>query len=139
MAQDRGVPGQPPGPDAYFRAQLGAGRIMLQRSNRSGRCFFYPRVCEPGTGDRDLDWVEASGLGTVHSTTVVRQKPEQGGDYNLALIDLDEGPRMLSRVIGPPPAEVAIGARVRARIGRLDDAPDGELLVLFHPIEQAAP
>lgn len=137
--QDTATPDHPPGPDAFFRAQLAAGRIMLQRSSRTGRCFFYPRVCEPGTGERALDWVEASGLGRVYSTTIVRQKPEQGGDYGLSLIDLDEGPRLMSRVVGAPPDRVAIGARVRAFIGTLDDAADGERLVLFRLAEPAAP
>ena len=130
---------QPLGPDAFFRAQLAAGRIMLQRSSRTGRCFFYPRVCEPGTGERGLDWVEASGLGRVYSATTVRQKPEQGGDYNLSLIDLDEGPRLMSRVVGSPPETVAIGARVQAFVGRMDDAADGELLVLFRLADPVAP
>ena len=73
-----------------------------------------------------LDWVKASGSGTVYSTTVVRRKPEAGGDYNVALIDLAEGPRMMSRVVGVEPTAVKIGMKVRARI-----AP--EALVEFTP------
>jgi uncharacterized OB-fold protein len=54
----------------------------------------------PGT---DRDGVQASGIGTVHATSVVRQRPEKGrGVYNLALIDLKEGPRMVSRIEGCP-------------------------------------
>ena len=94
--------------------------------------LLFPRVAEPGTGCTDLEWVEASGKGTVYSTTVIRQKPPTP-NYNLALIDLAEGARMMSRVEGIPPEEVRIGmrgaredrarrrasvARVRARVTR---------------------
>ncbi|MCS6853498.1 MAG: OB-fold domain-containing protein [Elioraea sp.] len=120
------------GPEAQFRAFLAEGRLMLQRSRSTGRYVFFPRVAAPGTGERDLEWVEASGLGTVYATTVTRQRPNPDGssaDYNIALIDLDEGVRMMSRVEGIPPAEVRIGLRVKARIATIDGAPQ----VVFDP------
>lgn len=101
---------------------------MLQRSRSTGRHVFYPRVVIPGTGERDLEWVEAGGGGTVYAITVNRARE---GTYNVALIDLDEGPRMMSRVDGAE--TVAIGSRVRARIVQEDGAP----LVVFDP--EAAP
>src|SRR6266702_7087205 len=115
-------------PEKDFAAYLAAGRFMLHRSRETGRYIFYPRVAEPGTGCTDLEWVEASGAGTVYSTTVVRQKPPTPS-YNLALVDLAEGPRMMSRVQGSPPEQVRIGMRVSARIIRENDAP----LLVFEP------
>jgi uncharacterized OB-fold protein len=115
-------------PDLAFRAFLEEGRFMLQRSRETGRFIFYPRVAEPGTGCTDLEWVEASGNGMVYSTTVVRNQPK-APDYNVALIDLAEGVRMMSRVEGIPPELVAIGMPVRARISRIDDAP----VIVFDP------
>ena len=102
-----------PGPDAAFRAFLAEGRFMIQRSRSTGAYVFYPRVALPGSGETDLEWVEASGAGTVYSTTVVRNRPEKGGDYNVALIDLAEGPRMMSRVVDIDPAEVKGGTAAR--------------------------
>jgi uncharacterized OB-fold protein len=116
-------------PDIDYRRLLVEGRFMLQRSRSSGAFVFYPRVAEPMTGATDLEWVEASGLGIVYSTTVVRQKPPTP-DYNVALIDLAEGPRMMSRVVGIAPADVKIGMTVRARIAVEADAP----LVVFEPM-----
>jgi len=118
-----------PGPEARFKAYLAEGRFMIQRSASTGAHVFYPRVAVPGTGETDLEWVEASGLGTVHATTCTRQRPEKGGDYNIALIDLDEGPRMMARVEGVAPDAVEIGMRVRARIGELG----GEPAEIFDP------
>lgn len=115
-------------PDRAFRAFLDEGRFMLQRSRETGRFVFYPRVAEPGTGCTDLEWVEASGAGVVYSTTVVRNQP-RAPDYNVALIDLAEGVRMMSRVEGVDPGAVAIGMAVRARVARIDDAP----AIVFDP------
>jgi len=115
-------------PDDEHRRHLAEGRFMLQRSRTGGAFIYPPRVAAPGTGATDLEWVEASGRGSVHSTTVVRQKPP-AADYNVALIDLAEGPRLMSRVVGIAPSDVRIGMPVRARIVREDDAP----LVVFEP------
>jgi len=118
-----------PGPEAIFRQHLAEGRFMLQRSASTGKYVFFPRVIVPGTGEADLQWVEASGEGTVYATTVNRRSPEKGGSFNVALIDLAEGPRMMSRVVGIAAEEVTIGLKVRAKIGELNGAP----AVLFEP------
>jgi uncharacterized OB-fold protein len=115
-------------PEQDFLTFLAEGRFMLQRSRETGRHLFYPRVAEPGTGCTDLEWVQASGAGTVYSTTVIRQKPPTP-NYNLALIDLAEGPRMMSRVEGVAPEGVRIGMRVSAKIIRENDAP----MIVFEP------
>jgi len=119
-----------PGPEAVFRAHLVEGRFMIQRSASTGRHVFYPRVVALGTGEADLEWVEASGAGTVYATTVTRRRPEKGGDYNVALIDLAEGPRMMARVVGIEPEDVSIGMKVQAKIDDLNGAP----AVLFVPV-----
>ena len=106
------------GPQAQYLAYLRDGRFLIQRSRSTGRYTFYPRIAIPGTGETDLEWVEASGSGTVYAITVNRSRD---GAYNIALIDLDEGPRMMSRVEGVE--TVPIGTRVRARIVRSDDEP----------------
>jgi uncharacterized OB-fold protein len=118
-----------PGPEAIFRAHLAEGRFMIQRSASTGLHVFYPRVVMPCSGEADLEWVEASGDGTVYATTLTRRRAELGGDYNIALIDLAEGPRMMSRVVGITPEEVTIGMKVKAKIDEHNGAP----AVLFEP------
>lgn len=115
-------------PEAQYLQFLRDGRFMIQRSRVSGEYVFYPRVAEPLTGSTEMDWVEASGRGVVYSTTVVRKKPPMPS-YNVALIDLEEGPRMMSRVEGIAPEDVRIGMQVKARIDTGGEVP----AVLFEP------
>jgi uncharacterized OB-fold protein len=81
---------------------------------------FYPRVLCPFTGSSKLEWRLSKGLGTVYATTVVH--PAEGASYNVALIDCDEGFRLMSRVEDIDPMHVQIGQRVRFRVHR----PGGE-------------
>jgi len=100
---------------------------MIQRSVSTGQYVFYPRVAAPGSGATDLEWVEASGLGRIYSITVNRART---GDYNIALVELDEGPRLMTRIEGVETA--AIGTRVRARIAELG----GEPAVVFDVVAE---
>jgi uncharacterized protein len=104
------------GPEKRFFDALAAGRFEIQRCAACAKHVFYPRVVCPHCGADTLDWVPASGRGTVYSTTVVRRKPADGGDYNVCLVDLEEGVRLMSRVAGVPPQDVRIGMAVTARI-----------------------
>lgn len=104
------------GPEKRYLDALGEGRFEIQKCASCEKHVFYPRVLCPHCGADRLDWVSPSGRGTVYSTTVVRRKLAEGGDYNVCLVDLDEGVRMMSRVAGIPPAEVRIGMAVQARI-----------------------
>lgn len=119
------------GPDQQFIGYLRQDKFMLQRCGADGTYIFYPRVLCPHCGSRELEWTKVSGKGTVYSTTVVRRKAEDGGDYNIALVDLAEGPRMMSRVEGIDPYDVRIGMSVSARIDSGDESP----LVVFSPAE----
>ncbi len=98
-------------PAARFAAGCRAGRLDYQWDPVAGRAVFYPRVVAPGSGATDLEWRTSTGLGTVYSATTVHVRGE--APRNVALIDLDEGFRMMSRVAGVGPDEVRIGMRVR--------------------------
>ena len=120
------------GPDALFLDYLAKGRFMLQRAEPSGRYVFPPRLAEPGTGAQDLRWVEASGRGTVYSTTVIRARPPEPS-HNVALVTLAEGPRMMATVVGVEPDAVTIGMPVQARIADGQAGP----YVVFEPVAEA--
>jgi uncharacterized OB-fold protein len=103
-----------------YLAHLERGQLAYQWSVTAGRAVFYPRLISPSTGSDQLEWRVSKGLGTVYSTTVVN--PQQGAPYNVALIDCDEGFRLMSRVEGIAPEQVRIGMRVQFRTHR----PGGE-------------
>mgnify|MGYP003599560308 FL=1 len=116
----------------HYQAELGAGRFCLQHCPQCQNHVFTPRELCPHCGASPLRWVRASGLGTVYSATTIARKAAAGGNYNVALIDLDEGVRMMSRVEGVAPEDVRIGQRVQARVAQKD----GRGLVLFQPAAQ---
>jgi uncharacterized OB-fold protein len=85
---------------------------------------------EASPGGDALEWVEASGRGTVYAVTVISPKPP-AEPYNVVLVDLEEGPRMMSRIEGVAAADVIIGMAVQARIGVQED---GEAILVFDPV-----
>ena len=121
-----------PGPLQVYRNYLLRGRFMIQQCKDCGGHVFYPRVLCSHCGSVDLTWVEASGRGVVYSTSVVRHRPGKGPHYNVALIDLEEGPRMMSRVVDLAPETVTIGLKVSAHVSLID----GEPAVVFSSKEQ---
>ena len=118
---------QAQGVQALYQAALDEGRFLIQRCEACARHVHFPRELCPHCGSERLAWVQPQGDGTVHAVTTVRRKADDGGDYNVSLIDLPEGVRLMSRVEGLPPSEVKIGQRVRARVaaGRVVFDPEG--------------
>lgn len=113
---------------AQFQAMLNQGDFRIQHCSACARHIYFPREICPHCGDVNLAWVRPSGGGTVYAVTTVRRKPDAGSDYNVSLIDLDEGVRMMSRVTAACD-EVRIGQRVAARV----KVTDGVGLVVFDP------
>ena len=113
----------------HYQAELDAGRFCIQKCPQCSQHVFTPRELCPHCGASPLQWVRASGAGTVYSTSTIARKPEAGGSYNVALVDLDEGVRMMSRVEDVAPEAVFIGQRVQARVAQRE----GRGLVVFHP------
>lgn len=114
------------GPEAQYAAFLKAGEFRIQRSRSTGTYVFYPRICVPGTGETDLEWVAPAGTGTVYAITVKR---EREGASNIAIVELDEGVRLMSRIEGVE--TLPIGAKVQARIAEIDGSP----AIVFDPVQ----
>ncbi|MCZ2111874.1 MAG: Zn-ribbon domain-containing OB-fold protein [Dehalococcoidia bacterium] len=109
-------------------------RLLLQRSKRTGKYIYYPRAVSPyGPGD-ELEWVEASGRGTVYSFTIARRPtgPQwaEEGPYVIAIVELEEGPRLTANILGCAPEQVAIGMAVTASF---EDVTEDVTLVQFRP------
>ena len=100
------------------------GALLIQRCPDCGRPQFYPRPrCVRCGGS--IDWIEASGEGRVYSYTVVHRAPHESlvplVPYVVALVDLAEGVRMMSRVRAADSGAVQIGAAVRVAFERVSD------------------
>ncbi len=120
-------------PLASYIDHLKRGELGYQFSPSANQVVFYPRVIAPRTGADDLEWRVSKGLGTVHATTVVH--PQKGAPYNVCLVDVDEGFRIMSRIEDVAPTQVKIGLRVKFRVHAATD--DEDPYPVFTPVEAA--
>lgn len=96
------------------------GRLLVQQCESCGHHQFYARpMCLSCRGDQ-LTWVASAGTAVVHSVTTVRMTPAGTEPYQVALVDLAEGPRFLARIDGQP---VAIGDAVHVGWQPREDLP----------------
>ena len=118
---------------AHHQAELDQGRWFIQRCTACGKAVYFPRELCPICGHLGLAWETPSGWGTVHAMTTVKRKPNDGGDLNVSIVELDEGVRLMSRVDNLAPGAVRIGLRVQARVLMHE----GRGLVVFDAIDGA--
>jgi uncharacterized OB-fold protein len=89
------------------------GKLLIRRCNACKRAYFYPRDFCPHCWSEDVAWEEASGRATLYTWSVVRRNdlPPWGErvPYVAAVVDLEEGPRMMTNVEGADLEELAIG------------------------------
>jgi len=109
------------------------GELLLQRCRDCGHLQHYPRSLCVRCWSHDLDWQQAAGTGTVWTYTVVAipGHPAWGPHvpYVLALVELDEGPRLMTNIVDCPPDTVYCGQAVRLLPGR--DETDNQTLLQF--------
>lgn len=121
-------------PIAYYEEGLRTGVLRYQHCLSCAASIFYPRVLCPACGAGDPGWQDSAGLGKVYSTTTVR--PRSGDPYNVSLIDLDEGFRMMSRVVGDVD-EVRIGQTVSFSVQRELQGAGEQSIAVFNRIEES--
>lgn len=108
---------------AYFWEGTAAGELRIQNCNKCGALRHPPGPACPDCGALDRGHVVASGQGTVFSYVVHRHPPVPGKELPIviALIDLDEGVRMVGEVVGATDDEIEIGMRLRVDFNRVDE------------------
>jgi uncharacterized protein len=108
--------------------------LCVQQCTSCRKHVFYPRYSCPHCGARELEWVRVSGRATVYSYTVARRPTHAAFadrvPYVIAIVELDEGPRMTTNVVGCPPDDVHIGMAVQTSF---EDVDDEITLVNFEP------
>ncbi len=111
------------------------GQLMLQYCTECQRYQFYPRLYCMQCGSNALRWVEASGHGVIYSYTIIHQNksPEFVNDtpYNVAIVQLQEGPRLLSNVVDVDLGELRVDLPV---IVVFDHVTDVITLPRFRPL-----
>jgi uncharacterized OB-fold protein len=121
--------------EKYWQAAA-QGVLLVPKCLACARAFWHPRPRCPHCGSDQVDWITASGKGSVHTFTVVRQS----GDpyfksrlpYMVAMVELDEGPRMMSNIVDCAPEKLAIGMRV-AVLFEAAAGTEGIAIPLFRP------
>lgn len=102
-----------------FWESAGRGQLALQRCEACERYVWYPRARCPHCGSADLKWTDSEGDGAVYAVSVHHRSPlpelADETPYAVALVDLDEGVRLMARVVDVDAESVAIGDRVRWR------------------------
>lgn len=121
-------------PMQAYRQALQQGRFLIQQCRDCGMHVHPPRARCHHCGAAELKWIEPTGRATVRAATLVRRPQDEGGDYCATQVELEEGPRLESRVLGVAPEKVTVGMPVSAHVGMLD----GELGVVFYDKEQGS-
>jgi uncharacterized OB-fold protein len=100
------------------------GRLSVQRCDDCGHFQLYGRALCTNCGG-PVSWVDASGRGTVYTFTIIRQNYQRPFrdmlPYVVALVDLEEGPRVMTNIVGCEVDDVAIGMPVKVRFEAVSD------------------
>ena len=117
-------PGSSPDNEAFIAAAR-EGRFVLRWCDECGRTHWYPRAVCPHCTSTKTQWKPASGRGTVYSySTMQRVDPP----YTLAYVTLDEGPKMLTNLVGGGPYRIGMKVMVR-----FEPSDDGTPVPVFTP------
>jgi uncharacterized OB-fold protein len=120
---------------APFWDKLREHKLELPKCTNCGKISYPPRVICPACMSLDLEWTELSGKGEVHTYTVIYQNGMRGFrddvPYSVAYVTLDEGPQMMTNIIGIDPEMVRIGMKVEIVF---DDVLPDVTLPKFKPV-----
>lgn len=99
-----------------FWAALKRHELRLQQCEDCGTLRYIPAEICPRCGSRACAWTPVSGRGRIYTYTVVRRGPtaayQAEAPYVIAHVELEEGPRMISNLVGCDPAQARIGLPV---------------------------
>ncbi len=129
-----GLPGRPPRRNhetAPFWDGCARGVFVLPRCTACGEFIWYPRRFCPFCANHSVDWVETSGRGTIYSLTIMRQGSgpyRELTPYILAYVELAEGPRVLTNVVGADPQSMYVGQTVHVVF---DEVGEGDAIPRF--------
>ena len=122
---------------SHFWEGTRAGEVRLQRCAACAKAYFPPRPFCPECGARDVKIIKASGRGFLYSY-VIHQRPAPGftPPYSIAVVELEEGPRMMTNIVGvlQTPEALQLDMKVKAVFAKMND----EISLLHFTPESAA-
>jgi uncharacterized OB-fold protein len=102
------------------------GKLLLQQCRKCHHYQFYPRLYCMQCSSETLQWVEANGRGVIYSFTIIYQNksPEfvHETPYNVAIVQLEEGPRLLSNIVDVDATELQVDLPVAVVFDQVTDA-----------------
>lgn len=117
------------------------GELRVPRCTDCGKHHLYPRTVCPHCGSSSLLWTSCRGTGEVYSFTVVHRAPspafEADVPYVVAVVQLDEGPHLMTNLVEIAPEAVRIGQRVQVRFRAAGE--EGAQVPVFAPLDPTAP
>jgi uncharacterized protein len=126
-----------PVPDDYTRAWWDAaaeGRLLVVRCGSCGKAHYYPRPFCPRCGAQDVAWEQASGNAVLYTWSVVHSNDlppfRDKLPYVAAVVDLAEGPRMMTNVVGCNPEALRVGMELRVQF---EELAEGLHIPVFRP------
>ncbi len=128
----------PQGESDYYWEKAKAHELWLRKCDDCNQAYFYPRDICPMCFSRNTSWIQASGKGTLHTFAIVHRAPtlafRDDAPFVVAMVDLEEGPRMPTNLIDvePNPANITIGMPVEVVF---EDITDEITLPKFKPEE----
>jgi len=132
----RPIPAPTPETAHFWEGTL-AGELRLQRCDACEHVYFPPRPFCPACSTRNVTVFAASGRGRLASYVISeRPHPAFDGPYAIALVELDEGPRMMSNIVGCPQTPEALELDMPLKV-TFERVSDEIALPLFEPAEGA--
>jgi len=102
-----------------------AGRLLVKKCNGCGEVHHYPRPFCPSCWSEDVEWQEVSGRGTIYTYSIVFRNDlapfDEWGTYVPAIVELDEGPRLMTNIVDTPTESLRVGMAVEVRFRDLTD------------------
>lgn len=109
------------------------GKFLLRKCNDCSSIIWYPRAFCPACASTSTSWIESSGKGTIYSFSITRKGAgawAEVGPYVIAYVELDEGPRVLTNIVGVSVDAITIGMSVHVVF---DPTPEGPAVYRFTP------
>jgi len=119
-----------------FWAGAAEGVFRIMRCQECGEPYFYPRQHCPFCFSDDVAWEAAEGTGEVYTYSVVGRVedwPDDALPQIPAIVELSEGPRVITNIVDAQPADVEIGTSVSVQF--VDTATDNVAIPVFAPAE----